>query len=209
MKQWRCKICDYVHTGLNPPDVCPVCGAETEFFKELEEEVKVAAPATQDNLQKVLLEVPCGLMMVGSKAGERYNGMINNTIFQVTNTPLQVVLGMDKTHLTTDYIKESGVFSVNFLSPDQLGMVRTFGFQSGREVNKFDGVEINWYPGVTGAPVLKGTPGYFECKADPGKTMDAGTHLVFLAEVIDGSVRPEAKVLTYQEYRERKQELWQ
>jgi flavin reductase (DIM6/NTAB) family NADH-FMN oxidoreductase RutF len=206
MKKWRCKICDYVHAGPNPPDVCPVCGAEAEFFKELEEEIRVASPVDQNNMQKVLLEIPCGLVVVGSRAGERFNGMINNTVFQITNTPLQVVLGMDKTHLTTDYIRESGVFSVNFLSPDQLGMVRTFGFQSGREASKFDGV--NWYPGVTGAPVLKGTPGYFECRVDPAKTMDAGTHLAFLAEVSEGSVRSGAKVLTYQEYRERKQELW-
>jgi flavin reductase (DIM6/NTAB) family NADH-FMN oxidoreductase RutF len=147
------------------------------------------------------------LVVVGATLGNRVNGMINNTVFQITNSPLRVILGMDKQHFTTDLVKESQAFSILLLGPDQLSLVKVFGFQSGRQVDKFAG--LDWHAGVTGAPVLRQCAGYFECRVDPEKTMDAGTHLVFLAEVVAGMApHDDLKSLTYQEYRRRKQELW-
>ncbi len=208
MKRWRCKVCGYIHTGDVPPSECPVCGAGKEFFEEIQSEQDVR-DSSNTYLQKILFNIPCGLFVVSSFSPTRNpknNGMINNTIFQVTDSPFQVVLAMDKRHLTTEYIRESGVFGVTFLAPDQMALIKNFGFKSGREGDKYVG--IPWRPGVTGAPLLEEVPGYLECRLVPGQEINAGTHLVFLGEVVAGQWLSDAKVLTYQEYRSRKRELW-
>lgn len=38
MKKFRCKICNYIHEGAEPPEICPVCGAPKEEFEEVKEE---------------------------------------------------------------------------------------------------------------------------------------------------------------------------
>ncbi len=196
---WRCTICGYVHTGSEPPESCPICAAGPEYFEQTG-----VADSSVVGLQEVLLKVPCGLFVVTSVHEGRPNGMVNNTVFQITDAPLQVLLGMDKRHLTTEYLEKSNVFAVNMLTLADLKLVKKFGFKSGRELDKFAG--IDWTPGVTGAPLLK-TAGHFEARIK--SKLDAGTHTVFLAEVVQGMVQPEAAILTYQEYREHKQELWE
>ncbi|HEY8462449.1 MAG TPA: flavin reductase [Bacillota bacterium] len=209
MKKWRCTICDYVFVGTQPPEVCPVCGAGAAYFEPVTNEAQIT-PEDSARLQEVLLALPCGLFVVASRTADskRVNGMIGNTVLQLTSTPLQVILGMDKQHWTTELIRESQVFSVMMLKPEQLQLVKRFGFSSGRDLSqdKFSG--LAWEKGVTGVPVLKERAGYFECRVVEGKTLDAGTHLLFLATVVAGAIEPQAKVLTYQEYRRRKQELW-
>lgn len=216
MKQWRCKVCGYIHVGEAPPEKCPVCGAGPEYFELMTGEVSGNQRGTRisedtplagrNQIQEVLFRIPCGLFIVTTVADGKLGGMINNTVFQITDQPLQMLLGMDKLHLTTELIQKSGVFAVIFMKPDQITMVKRFGFQSGREVDKFAG--IGWRPGASGAPVLDEAAGYLECKVESRKTMDAGTHWVFLAKVLTGNIEPEAPVLTYQEYRRRKSELW-
>ncbi len=207
MKKWRCVVCGYIFEGDKPPEVCPVCGAGPEFFEEIGQAAGVSEDTRRtQNLQQVLFKVPCGLFMVSAIRAGHPNGMINNTAFQITDSPLQLLLGMDKRHLTTEYIEASGAFVVNFLTPDQLSLVKQFGFKSGRETAKFDGQA--WRPGVTGAPILEAAAGYLECRVQPGKTLDAGTHRVFLAELVAGEMDGLTPVLCYQEYRKRKQELW-
>ncbi len=211
MKKWRCTVCGYIHVGDAPPVECPVCGAGPEFFEEItDQEIKKEQEAknqdSRTDLQNVLFKIPCGLFIVSSLKGGKYDGMINNTVFQITDQPLQILLGMDKQHLTTDYILDSKVFAVNFLTADRLDLVKQFGFKSGRETDKF--ANLSWRIGVSGAPILNALPGYLECRIQPDKTIDAGTHLVFLAEVIDGSIVSDDEILTYGAYRARKKELW-
>ena len=207
MKQWRCRVCGYIHVGDAPPQVCPVCGVGPEFFDELKETVAVPNEIREEAKQ-ALFEIPCGLFVVTSfsnNATPKYNGMINNTVFQITDQPQQVVLGMDKSHLTTDYIQESQSFVINFLIPSQLSLVKLYGYKSGREVDKF--AETPWHPGITGAPILAAAAGYLECSVIPSKTIDAGTHLIFLGLVVGAKAAPDGALLTYQEYRRRKNEL--
>lgn len=205
MKKWRCQICGYIYVGERPPDVCPVCGAGPEFFEELEAETaKTGSDA--GGLQEVLFQVPCGLFVVSCFDDDRANGMINNTVFQITDAPLQIVAGMDKRHLTTEMMRQTPIFAVNFLTPHQLHLVKRFGFKSGREGDKFSGVA--WHLSENKAPLLDDSPGYLEGRIHPEKTMDAGTHWVFLAEVVAGKKADDAQLLTYEAYRSRKHELW-
>lgn len=84
--------------------------------------------------------------------------------------------------------------------------MKHFGFKSGRERDKYG--EIGWRQGTTGAPLLEDAPGYIECRLVPGQEIDAGTHLAFLGEVVADQWQAGNMVLTYQEYRSRKRELW-
>jgi flavin reductase (DIM6/NTAB) family NADH-FMN oxidoreductase RutF/rubredoxin len=216
MKQWRCTICDYIHVGDAPPEKCPVCGAGPEYFEEISDSPAGSGNnettdsgdlrAVHSRIQEVLFRVPSGIFVVTTVADGKYNGMINNTVFQITDQPLQVLLGMDKSHLTTEMIIKSNVFAVLFLRPDQIQLIKRFGFRSGRETEKFSGIE--WHPGITGVPILDDAAGYLECKVQPGKRWDAGTHFIFLAKALSGAIQPEVNWLTYQEYRRRKSELW-
>ncbi len=217
MKQWRCTVCGYIHVGDVPPDKCPVCGAGPEYFELMtgvipgnnSQEIgnmEAGSETGRNQIQEVLFRIPCGLFVVTTLADGKYNGMINNTVFQITDQPLQILLGMDKTHLTTELIQKSGVFAVIFLKTDQLPLVKRFGFKSGRETDKFAG--LSWHPGTNGAPIMDEAAGFLECTVQPGKTWDAGTHLVFLARIISSRIKSDIPVLTYQEYRRRKSELW-
>ena len=46
MKKWRCKVCGYIHEGEEPPDKCPVCGADKSMFEEVVEEEQAADSST-------------------------------------------------------------------------------------------------------------------------------------------------------------------
>lgn len=213
MKQWRCTVCGYIHSGDRPPEVCPVCGAGPELFELINTAqegttagVSVTDPARRVALQQVLFTLPCGIFIVSAIVAGKPNGMVNNTLFQITDEPLQILLGIDKRHLTTEYILQSRSFSVCFIAPDQLHLIKRFGFQSGRENDKFSGVA--WHSGQTGVPLLTEAPGYLECQVHAAPPLDAGTHWVFLAQVMAAEYKPEVEILTYQAYRSRKAELW-
>ena len=140
------------------------------ILDELKETVAVPNEIREEAKQ-ALFEIPCGLFVVTSfsnTATPKYNGMINNTVFQITDQPQQVVLGINKSHLTTEYIQESQSFVINFLTPPQLSLVKLYGYKSGRQVDKF--AEIPWHPGITGAPILDAATGYLECSVIPSKT---------------------------------------
>ena len=94
-----------------------------------------------------------GLYVVSSKRGDRLNGQIANTVFQITSQLLTVAVGINKQNLTHEFIKESKVLVVSILSRDTpLSFIGRFGFKSGRDIDKFDG--IGYRIGETQAPVV-------------------------------------------------------
>jgi len=94
-----------------------------------------------------------GVYVVTSKKGDRLNGQIANIVFQVTAEPPTVAVSINKSNLTHEFIKESRVFAVSVLCQDTpLTFIGRFGFKSGRDTDKFDG--INYRIGVTGAPIV-------------------------------------------------------
>lgn len=147
-----------------------------------------------------LFTITYGLFILSSKLGNKYNGHINNTCFQVTAEPPQFAVCSHKNNLTSDYIKQSKVFSISVIQEDvDLNYIGHWGFKSGRDIDKFN--DILFKVGVTGAPiVLDKTVSFIECSVL--KEIDLGTHLLFIGEVKDADfINKDRPVLTYSYYR--------
>ena len=88
--------------------------------------------------RKTLHKISYGLYIVSSKKGDKLNGQIVNTVFQVCSEPPVIAVCINKENLTHEFIKESNVFTVSILSQESsMKFIGLFGFKSGREVDKF------------------------------------------------------------------------
>lgn len=151
---------------------------------------------------KALHKISYGLYIVTSKRGGRLNGQIANTVFQISGQPVTVAVSINKQNLTNEFIRESGFFAVSVLSREApLSLIGDFGFKSGREADKFAGVNYKLTP--NGLPyITDNTLAFLEAKVL--QTVDAGTHNIFIGEVIDAEVLREGLPMTYTYYQEVK-----
>ncbi len=147
---------------------------------------------------KALHSISYGLYVIGSKKGDKLNAQTANTVIQVSSEPPIISVCINKGNLTHEFIEDSGVFTVSILSQDTpLNFIGRFGFKSGREVDKFDGV--NYKLGETGAPiVLDHTLAYLEARVI--NAVDVATHTIFIGDLIDAEVLQEGEPMTYAYY---------
>jgi len=151
---------------------------------------------------KALYKLGYGLYIVSSKKGKRFNGQVANTVFQITSQPPTIAVSINKNNLTYDYIKQSKVFTASILAQDTpLAFIGHFGFNSGRDTDKFKG--INYKMGTTKAPVvIDHTLAYLEARLL--QEVDAGTHSIFIGEVVGAEVIGEGEPMTYAYYHQVK-----
>ena len=206
-KRWKCTVCDYVHTGDEPPDTCPVCGVGKENFLLLEDIIAELTPealteATEGTARSALDKLSYGLYVLSSCIADKLNGQCVNTVFQLTSHPLRIAACLNKNNLTHDYVTASGVFAVSVLGENHFDKVRIFGYQSGRKIDKF--ANIPYIKGQNGCPILTDCLAYLEARILPDKTVDVGTHTLFVADVTAGRMASETVPLTYAFYRANK-----
>jgi flavin reductase (DIM6/NTAB) family NADH-FMN oxidoreductase RutF len=155
-------------------------------------------PEDYDKLRRrVLWTFPSGLYVLGSRAGERRNGMTINWASQVSFDPKLVAVSVETTAYTHELIVEGGVFSVNLVDREDRAIVRKF--TKPVEVD-LEARTLNGFPfhdGRTGAPLLDQAVAYVECEVRQrvelarGGSSGAG-HSLFLGEVVDaGFQKPE------------------
>ncbi len=151
---------------------------------------------------KAFFKLSYGLYIVTSKNNDEESGCVINTMTQVTAEPAQVCVTLNKENYTTQIIQKSGVLNVSVLLDDvSMDTIRQFGFQCGRDVNKFEG--IKWDVDQNGVKYLtQESAAMFVCKVN--KTVDVGTHLMFICEVLDAKTLDEGEVLTYAAYHNKK-----
>jgi len=143
-----------------------------------------------------------GLYILSSKKGDKYNGQIVNTVFQVTAEPPTIAVSVNRDNLTHQYITESKVFCASVLSTEApMTLIGKWGFKSGRDSDKFEGTEFK--VGKTGAPIVTdGALAFLE--AEVIKSMDIGTHTIFVGKVIDCAMLSEGEPMTYAYYHQVK-----
>lgn len=146
---------------------------------------------------KAMHNITCGLYLLASK-GQRPGGCIINTVMQVTSQPLRVTITVNKGNHTHDLVAASGVFTVSMLDTTApFSLFQRFGFQSGRDVDKFDGVDASY--DANGVPYLtQHACGWLSCRVV--SRMDLGTHTQFLADVVDCDVCQGGEPLSYAYY---------
>jgi rubredoxin/flavin reductase (DIM6/NTAB) family NADH-FMN oxidoreductase RutF len=144
-----------------------------------------------------------GLYAVCSKSGQKLNGYISNTVFQLTSEPAKFGVSCSKNNFTTGLISESRAFSISVLEKDTgPNILGSFGYRSGKDFDKFK--DVRYKTGITGAPILlDNTIAWFECKVI--ESMDLGSHILFIGELVDNELCMTGKEpLIYSYYREVK-----
>jgi len=139
-----------------------------------------------------------GMYIIGSYMGDKLNGQVANTVFQITSEPPTVAVSINKSNLTHEYIEASKVFSASILHQETpLPYIGNFGFKSGRDVDKLKGV--NYRTGKTKAPVFTDhATAYLEAEVIQG--VDVGTHTIFIGRIVTAEVLTEDTCMTYEYY---------
>ncbi|MBQ7501137.1 flavin reductase [bacterium] len=146
-----------------------------------------------------LFKISYGLYVVSTSLNGKTNGCIVNTVTQITDSPCRISLAVNKANLTPSMIEGSREFVVSVLSEKaDFAIFKHFGFQSGRNVDKFADYPCSAEK-TTGLPYLNnGCCAYLVCKVY--KVEDVGAHLLFLADVTDAQVLNGDAALTYAYY---------
>ena len=170
-----------------------------ELAKELCMDYLAQQDETADkNDLSALFNIGYGLYVVTSKDGDKDNGLIVNTISQVTNSPNRVAVCINKDNYSHHIIKQTGVMNVNCLSEDApFSVFETFGFKSGRTVDKFENV-----------PTLRSDNGLVFLARHINSFMslsveqyvDLGTHGMFICTVTEARVISDVPTMTYNYY---------
>lgn len=133
--------------------------------------------------RRVLWTLPYGLYIVGSRAGDRRNGMTTNWVSQVSFEPKLVGIGVEKPAFTHELISEGKVFTLCTVAREDRAIVRKF--TKPVEVD-LDASTLNgfaFHDGVSGAPILDQAPAYLDCEVR--QEVDCGGHTFFIGEVVD------------------------
>ena len=151
---------------------------------------------------KTLFKISYGLYVVTTHTDDKINGQIANTIFQITAEPPTLGISINKLNLTHEMIQKSGLFVVNILEKETpLSLIGNFGFKSGRDINKFEG--ISYKLGQNGCPIiLENSVGYIELKVT--HQLDVYTHMLFVGEITNAEVLSSKEPMTYAYYHEVK-----
>lgn len=153
---------------------------------------------------KALYKLSYGMYVVCSFMGDKLNGQIANTLFQVANEPPMLAVSLNKNNLTCEFVRESKVFSASVLSKETpLKFIGHFGFKSGRDIDKFASGSFKYIMGKTGAPiVLENSLAFFEFQVD--KEIDVGSHFLFVGKLLEAETIKEGEPMTYAYYHEIK-----
>ncbi len=151
--------------------------------------------------KKAMYAISYGLFVLTARAGGRDNGCITNTVAQVTSEPNRISVAVNKGNYTCGMIRESGCFTASVISEKaDFSLFKRFGFQSGRDTDKFAD-----YGAVRRAEngtliVTEGTCAWISAKVE--QAIDLGTHMLFIAEVTDMDVLGGDPPATYAYYQE-------
>lgn len=150
---------------------------------------------------KAMFKLSYGLFMLSAFKEGKHNGCITNTAIQVANTPDRIGFAVNKGNLTHDMVRDTGVFSLSILSEEvTFATFKRFGFQSGRDVDKFEGCP-DYAKGKNGLYHLTaGVNAVIEGKVV--EQFDLGSHTFFVAEITDMEVLSDAPSVTYSYYQD-------
>lgn len=146
--------------------------------------------------KNVFRNMSYGVYIISTLDGTRPTGCVANSAMQITSEPASIAVSINHDNYTNGCIEKTGKFALSILSEQSdAGLIGTFGFQSGKDVDKFDNVEAVKKEGIS---VVADACGYIVCKVVD--KMETSTHTVFLGEVMDADVLRKKDAMTYAYY---------
>ncbi len=152
------------------------------------------------NNMAALFNIGYGLYVVTSNDGKKDNGLIVNTVTQLTNTPNRVAVAINKENYSHHVIKQTGIMNVNCLSVKApFKVFQKFGFQSGRSVDKFEGCACTPLRSDNGLVFMpKYINSFLSLKVE--QYLDFDTHGLFVCSVTEARVINSDETMTYTYY---------
>ena len=150
------------------------------------------------NDMKALFNIGYGLYVITSNDGNKDNGLIVNTVSQLTSDPQRIAVCINKTNYSHHVIRQTGIMNVNCLDVSAPFQVfRNYGFQSGRTADKFAGVEeLRSDNGLRFLPMYINS--FMSLKVMD--YMDLGTHGMFICDLTEARVMSDKETMTYTYY---------
>ena len=149
---------------------------------------------------KAFFQLSYGVYLLSTAYENKDYGCIINTACQVTASPAQISVAVNKQNYTCEMIQKSGHFAVHVLTQDaHMEFIGRYGFTTGKEINKFAGMDVT--RAANGMPLLLDSTevgAAFSCKVVA--SLDVGTHILFIGLVEDAIVTGYGKPLTYADY---------
>ena len=157
------------------------------------------ATANKNDLN-ALFNIGYGLYVVTSNDGTRDNGLIVNTVSQVTNTPNRVAVTINKANYSYHIIQQTGILNVNCLDVSApFSVFQNFGFRSGRTADKFEGIEeLRSDNGLRFLPRYVNS--FMSLKVE--SVVDLDTHGMFICSVTEARVMSDRQTMSYTYYQD-------
>ena len=153
-----------------------------------------------NDMDKAIFKIGYGLYVVTCNDGNKDNGLIVNSVVQLTSTPKTVAVAINKQNYSHDVILETKKMNVNILNIDApFSVFKNFGFQSGRTADKFRDVKSG--KAQNGLQVLFENINAFLC-LEVQQYIDMGTHGLFICNVTDAGVLNDKETMTYSYYQQ-------
>ena len=146
-----------------------------------------------------LFKIGYGLYVLTANENDKDNGCIINTVMQVTSEPCMIAVAVNKLNYTNSMISKTRKFNISTLAEGvSFDVFKRFGFQSGRDVNKFDG-----YNDVKRSPngvlyITQNTNSYMSAYVQ--QEIDLGTHTMFLGQLVAAECLSDMPTVTYDFY---------
>ena len=181
--------------------------------KEQENDIEILAKAIVESMQtknetennpamidkNAMFKLSYGLFVLTAKENNKHNGCIINTVMQITDNPKKVAIAVNKVNYTHDMVMHTKKFNVSILTTETpFKLFQHFGFQSGREVNKFENFSAIEHSKNGLIYITENTNAYLSC--DVLETIDCGSHTLFIAEVTEAHQLSNLPSCTYQYY---------
>ena len=176
----------------------------TAQLKALADELCMEYLAQQDTANKndltALFNIGYGLYVVTSNDGKKDNGLIVNTVSQVTSVPNRIAVTINKANYSHHIIKQTGIMNLNCLTEEApFSVFEKFGFASGRNVDKFADCEpLRSDNGLVFLP--RNINSFMSLKVE--QYVDLGTHGMFICSITEARVLSDKKTMTYTYYQE-------
>lgn len=146
-----------------------------------------------------LFKIGYGLYVLTANDGGKDNGCIINTVMQVTAEPCQIAIAVNKRNYTCEMVQKNKKFNISVLSEEaHFEQFKRFGYQSGKNVDKFADYTMTKRSPNGVLYVTEGTNAYFSAYVK--QEIDLGTHILFIAQLVEAENLSDKPTVTYDYY---------